>query len=75
MIQKGTARAGAVTPAESEDDMKYIYSENEERMLVKEVEYLGKKYIWNEEDELYYWEKSEELTLTLDFVESKVLQI
>ena len=59
--------------AESEEDMKYVYSENEERMLVKEVEYLGKKYVWNEEDELYYWEKSEELALTLDFVESKVL--
>ena len=59
--------------AESEEDMKYVYSENEERMLVKEVEYLGKKYIWNEEDEIYYWEKSEELALTLDFVESKVL--
>ena len=51
---------------------KYIYSENEERMVLKEVEYLGKKYIWNEEDELYYWEKSEELGLTLDFVESKI---
>ena len=51
--------------------MEYIYSENEERTILKSVEYLGKKYIWNEEDELYYREDTEELALTLDFVESR----
>lgn len=51
-------------------DNRYVYSENEERMVLKEVEYLGKKYIWNESDEMYYREDTEELALTLDFVES-----
>lgn len=50
---------------------RYIYSENEERMILKEIEYLGYKYIWNESDELYYREDTEELALTLDFVESR----
>ena len=51
---------------------KYVYSENNDRMVLKEVEYLGKKYIWNEQDELYYREDTEELALSLDFVESKL---
>lgn len=53
-------------------DNRYIYSDNEGRMILKEVEYLGKKYIWNEADEMYYREDTEELALTLDFVESRL---
>ena len=50
---------------------KYIYSDNEGKMVLKEVEYLGHKYIWSETDLLYYREDTEELALTLDFVESR----
>lgn len=47
-----------------------IYSENNERMIPKEVFYKGHKYVWNESDELYYREDTEELALTLDYAES-----
>lgn len=49
----------------------YTYSDYLEKKVLKEVEYLGHKYIWNETDLLYYREDTEELALTLDFVESR----
>lgn len=52
---------------------KYIWSEANESMIKKEVEYKGHKYIWNEADELYFREDTEELALTLDFVEERGL--
>lgn len=52
--------------------MKYIYSDNEGRMVPKSVTYLGKCYIWNESDEMYYREDTDEDALTLEFVESRL---
>ena len=51
---------------------KYVYSENEGKMVLSEVKYMEYRYIWNEMDELYYREDTTELALTLDFVESMV---
>lgn len=50
----------------------FIYSVNEERMVLKEVEYRGKKYQWNEDDEVYYSMETDEAYLSLDFAEKIV---
>lgn len=40
--------------------MKHIYSESLGEMVVKEFEFKGKKYVWNDMDCLYYSEESDE---------------
>ena len=53
------------------DISKYVPSNSKERMVLREVEYLGHKYFWCEVDGMYYREDTEEIALTLDFVESR----
>lgn len=49
--------------------MKMIWSDNNNRMIHKGFTYHNKHFTWNESDEMYYYDESEELRFYLDTAE------